>query len=95
MKKVKPSTLRTRLRLLVGCGNMERYPIYQIAGDDGPYFCGTGWYWETHGGVRIHYPSAYSKKGWSNMRYVESTHRIEVGVDWLKSCGICPAIIDM
>lgn len=28
--------------------------------------------WETKGGRPIHSPTAYSKKGWSNMRYIHA-----------------------
>lgn len=38
----------------------------------------------TMGGTRIHHPSAYAKKGWSNMQYCCSTLRIVVGRGWLE-----------
>jgi hypothetical protein len=37
----------------------------------------------TRGGSRISHPSAYGRKGWSNMVYHCSTQRIVVGERWL------------
>lgn len=57
-----------------------------------PRFVGASYCWETNGGRVINYPNAYSKKGWSNMRYVPSTLRIKVGAEWLlaRVCTMYP-----
>lgn len=44
-----------------------------------PKLVGESWHYETKGGQRMNFPSAYKKKGFSNVRYVASTRRIEVG----------------
>lgn len=59
-----------------------------ILGDTSPKVVGEGYHYETMGGTRIHHPSAYSKKGWSNMRYVSSSVRVEVGAKWMKKMGL-------
>ena len=48
-----------------------------------PQSVGNRWHYETKGGRMIHHPSAYSKKGFSNMVYVASTRRVIVGADWI------------
>jgi hypothetical protein len=48
-----------------------------------PKVVGNSWHYETNGGKYIYHPSAYSKIGWSNMRYIASTKRIQVGKDWI------------
>ena len=48
-----------------------------------PRSVGESYHYETLSGSRIWHPSAYSKRGWSNMRYVASTRRVIVGSDWL------------
>lgn len=58
-------------------------PVELIDGNAAPTIRGESFHWETMGGRRIYHPSAYSRRGWSNMRYVGSTIRVEVGRDWL------------
>lgn len=53
--------------------------------DVAPRYLGSGWRYETKGGTPIVHPSAYSKHGWSNMVYVYSTLRIELGSAWIKA----------
>lgn len=48
-----------------------------------PQCSGEEWHYETMGGTWIYHPSAYAKRGWSNMRYVSSSIRVEVGEGWL------------
>jgi hypothetical protein len=48
-----------------------------------PKETGESWYYTTRGGARILHPSAYSKRGFSNMVYHASTRRIEVGQQWV------------
>ena len=50
-----------------------------------PRSVGQSWHYETASGSRIWHPAAYSKRGWSNMRYVASTRRVIVGSDWLQA----------
>ncbi len=47
----------------------------ELSGKSGGYF--------TKAGYKISKPSAYKKKGWSNMEYRKSTKVITVGEDWL------------
>lgn len=54
-----------------------------VAGDSAPQLAGESYYWETRGGRRINHPGAYARSGWSNMSYVSSSLRVEVGSDWL------------
>lgn len=63
-----------------------RIPIRIVPGIAlAPRSVGEGWHYETTGGTRIYHPSAYSRKGWSNMRYIPSSRRIEVGELWVAS----------
>lgn len=39
--------------------------------------------WFTRGGTRIHSPSAYSRRGWSNMTYRRSSLRLIVPIGTL------------
>lgn len=66
----------------------KSYPIVDVDGFDAPAVAGESWHYETKGGRRIHHPSAYSKNGWSNMVYIGSTKRIEVGRGWLIEQGL-------
>lgn len=50
-----------------------------------PLFVGSPGGWYTRGGRKIFYPSAYAKKGWSNMMYICSSEEIWVGERWLKT----------
>lgn len=52
--------------------------------DKEPAEVGHGYHYCTKGGTIIDHPSAYSRSGWSNMVYVGSTIRVEVGVKWIK-----------
>jgi hypothetical protein len=42
------------------------------------------WHHETRGGTWVRYPSAYRRRGWSNLVYVCSTLTVYVGEEWLK-----------
>jgi hypothetical protein len=54
-----------------------------VHGWQSPAEAGEPGHYRTHAGERIDHPSAYSKKGWSNMLYYASERRVEVGVHWL------------
>jgi hypothetical protein len=56
-----------------------------VPGCRSPKEVGHGWYYMTLGGRVINHPSAYAKRGWSNMTYVSATRRIEVGAAWLRA----------
>jgi hypothetical protein len=58
-------------------------PVQIIAGNQPPKFTGESGYFCTNGGQRIYHPSAYRRKGFSNMFYCHSTLKIEVGKQWL------------
>ena len=75
------------------CSKLKRYirqlakapryvPVVLIPGDSPPKYMGSGWHYETHGGTWIRHPSAYRKAGWSNMTYVNSSLRVEVGENY-------------
>ena len=63
-------------------------PVIVIDGSSAPRETGESYYYETRGGKRIYHPSAYSRRGWSSMRYVPSSICVEVGRDWLVSNGL-------
>jgi|WetSurMetagenome_2_1015567.scaffolds.fasta_scaffold158417_3 hypothetical protein len=65
------------------CGERSNLPVDIVYGSDrAPEVYGHGWHYETRGGQVIHHPSAYSKKGFSNMIYCPSTRHIIVGDQW-------------
>jgi len=53
--------------------------IVRITGDSPPVVTGSRGGHFTLGGTRINHPSAYSKRGWSNMVYHCDTRVITVG----------------
>ncbi len=67
------------------CGNQydTAYPVVVVDGDQAPERRGSTWHYRTTSGIPIDYPGAYSRRGWSNMVYHPSTHRIVVGREWL------------
>jgi hypothetical protein len=79
--------LRRIVRRIAGIGRYgwTGIPVEVVDGSNPPRVAGDYWHYETRGGRRIYHPTAYSKKGWSNMVYVHSTRRVEVGKDWLNS----------
>lgn len=58
-------------------------PVGVVTGEASPKVTGTSFHYKTRGGRRIYHPSAYAKRGWSNMVYCPSTLSVEVGQDWL------------
>lgn len=70
----------------VGLAGSNRYDIDWIDGFQEPkvVYEATSYHYETMGGRIIRYPSAYKKKGWSNIRYVAATRgKIRVGKGWV------------
>jgi hypothetical protein len=63
-------------------------PVIVKTGNKSPQLVGQKWHYETKGGRKIYHPTSYSRTGWSNMIYVPSTIRIEVGEIWLRKNGI-------
>lgn len=74
---------RKHIRQLLKITKHWSIPIVVIEGADFPKQKGTSYHYETRGGTIIYHPSSYSKTGWSNMVYMPSTNRIEVGKDWI------------
>lgn len=73
-----------RKKIRAACGQSGTpYPIEIVDGDNPPRLVGESSGYVTRGGRKIYHPSAYSKRGWSNMVYSPSTMRIEVGQDWI------------
>ena len=60
-------------------------PVEVVDGNQEPAREGHSFGWETRGGTPIQHPSAYSKRGWSNMVYVPSTRCVVVGREWLST----------
>jgi hypothetical protein len=58
-------------------------PVYVVDGSAAPVLTGEGYHYETRGGSRVYHPSAYAKRGWSNLVYCSSTISVEVGREWL------------
>jgi hypothetical protein len=57
-------------------------PVRLVPGDCRPSVRGMPGHYRTRGGTIIKHPSAYSKKGWSNVVYHPSTLRVVAGVEW-------------
>lgn len=74
--------MNKQIRKFLGLHYNNRYPIKIVPGNNAPALEGEGFHWETKGGKPIYYHGAYSKKGWSNMVYVNSTMQIVVGENW-------------
>lgn len=79
------STLPARraVRRAAGLGAGEGVPIVVVRGEIPPTLDGEKQHYETRGGTRVRHPSAYARKGWSNLVYRHSTRCVVVGQDWL------------
>jgi hypothetical protein len=77
--------MRRGYRWRRGCGvpHAASTTYRVIPGFHGPRLYGEGFRHETRGGTRIQHPSAYAKRGWSNMIYVAASYEIVVGAGWL------------
>jgi hypothetical protein len=78
---------RRAARVAAGLNPRNTRPVRVVAGDVAPHWDGSTWCYTTVGGTRIRHPSAYSRKGWSNMIYCPSTLEIVVGADWRPTVG--------
>jgi len=67
---------RTKFRSLFNVSS--HVPVIEDGSVDKPSIFGECGGWYTKGGIPISHPSAYSKKGWSNMLYIRSTKHILV-----------------
>ena len=76
--------IRRKLRQIAGGRNNLPVLIDKFDTTKAPVVVGHGFFYATKGGSVIYHPSAYSKKGWSNMIYHCSTIHVEVGIEWLK-----------
>lgn len=81
---VEKLTLGQRRLIRLACNAHRSCPIKVVKGRSAPKLVGESYHYRTRGGRRIHYPNAYSKKGWGNMMYVPSSLCIEVGEQYLK-----------
>lgn len=70
---------RNKIRSLVGLGKGDKTPVVIVPGNAQPKIVGSSGGFFTKSGERISHPGAYAKKGFSNMKYVRSTQRVEVG----------------
>jgi hypothetical protein len=68
-------------------GDKSNRPVEIVAGLAEPSYVGERAHHTTRGGEPIAYPSAYSRKGWSNMIYHRSTLRIIVGSWWISQAA--------
>jgi hypothetical protein len=75
---------RKILRQIAGLRQYDHLPVVVVDGGAAPEQMGSAWRYETLGGRPILHPSAYAAKGWSNMRYIPSDRRVEVGSDWIE-----------
>lgn len=73
-------TFRRQARQAAGAANSIE--VVAEAGAAAPRYEGEAAHYETRTGRRIYHPSAYSRRGWSSMRYVRSTLAVVVGSDW-------------
>lgn len=76
---------RKQIRQLAGLKKHDHPPVEVVPGDSPPVERGEAHHWETATGIRICYPSAYAKVGWSSMTYICSSRRVEVGIDWVST----------
>jgi hypothetical protein len=74
-----------RRQVREAAGESHAYPVQVVEGDAAPRLMGDSFHWETRGGTLVSHPSAYSRKGWSNLVYCGSTLTLEVGAGWLRS----------
>ena len=72
------AAIDARLRKSCRVSN-NRVPIVRITGDSGPTITGEPGGHFTKGGDRIAHPTAYSRRGWSNIVYACDTRVITVG----------------
>jgi len=79
---------RSMIRRSAGCARSGSPSIEIIPGDQEPTEEGFGFRYETKGGIYIAHPSTYSKTGWSNMVYIHSSRRVEVGENFLQHYGL-------
>lgn len=78
--------VRTAIRKLFGASSAV--PVKVLAGGCmAPRLLGEPTYYETRGGRPIYHPSAYSRKGWSNMVKRGGDQRIVVGEEYV--LGLC------
>jgi hypothetical protein len=75
--------LNTRRQVRQIANADSNIPVEVVDGDQAPKREGQGFGWETRGGTPIRHPSAYARKGWSNIVYVRSTRCVTVGREWL------------
>lgn len=76
-------TLVERKLVREAVGAHKTASVVVVDGAAPPRATGSRWHYTTKGGTIINHPSAYSKNGWSNMIYVPSTARVEVGAQWI------------
>ena len=73
---------RRAARIAAGVRRFWSVPVRVVPGDSAPELTGSSWCYRTRGGSRIYHPSAYSRRGWSNMVYSPSTRSVVVGAEW-------------
>lgn len=57
-----------------------------------PRLTGESYHYTTRGGTWVRHPSAYRRRGWSNLVYVPSTRRVEVTRAWLLAAQLAEAL---
>lgn len=88
-RRVEATQRRLRRIAREAAGAHRSCPVDVVEGDAAPRLTGESWYFRTRGGAHIRHPSAYSRRGWSNMVYESSTLAVAVGREWLEAhrCG--------
>lgn len=78
------SSLRSRVRAQFGLERSRNIPVNVLPdSDQAPELSGTAGGFFTRGGTPIAFPSAYARRGWSNMFYQCCTREISVGAKWI------------
>lgn len=76
---------RSTRTLIRGMFNVSNHVPVIEGPVDKPILEGKSGGWYTKGGTRISHPSAYCKRGWSNMNYICSTLKIVVPLGTFKN----------
>jgi hypothetical protein len=77
------TTREQRRDARLACGAGHATPVKVIPGSHrAPAYVGESFYYTNRAGVRINHPTAYSKKGWSQLVYHYSSLAVVVGEHW-------------
>jgi hypothetical protein len=90
----KPETRKVRRAMAEAVGldfqKTSSVKFCLVDGDQPPVLDGRCGGHYTRGGVPIRHPGAYSRRGWSNVRYLCDSRVITAGVGWAMQHGYVP-----